>query len=193
MCRPPVVVFIARRLPPPVWMSHAWQMGCCTTWIAARGPCRGMPHFQHQSNLPTAVPQVFIGSALVPFFSSYTSKFKKAQQVAAEEAAQVAAVAALEGGAGGQAGSGKLGSSAGEAGEAGTPDGSSSDSEHTPGTGKLSAAESAQSLADQSAAQQAQQGEQQAEQQQAGAAAVGPQATRRGLSKRFQTWKNWWI
>lgn len=131
--------------------------------------------------------QVFIGSALVPFFARYTSKFKKAQQVAAEEAAQVAAVAALEGGAGGQPGSGKLGSGATEAGEAGPADGSSSDGEHKPGTGKLSAAESAQSLAEQSAAQEPPQQALEQEAQQP----VRRQTTWRRLTKRFQTWRNW--
>ena len=156
---------------------------------------------------PTPLPhlpnpaQVFIGSALVPYFARYTGRYKKAQQVAAEEAAQAAAVDALEGGAGGKAGgsvqlsSGKLGSSsaaeAGEAAEAGTPDGSS-DSEPKAGTGKLSAAQSVQSFAVQSAEQQ-QEPQQQVQQEQPGVAADGSQRPRRGLSKRFQTWKNWWI
>ncbi|KAI3438931.1 hypothetical protein D9Q98_001345 [Chlorella vulgaris] len=42
--------------------------------------------------------QVFIGSALVPFFARVTKAYQKAQQVAAEEAEEAAAVAALEGG-----------------------------------------------------------------------------------------------
>lgn len=43
--------------------------------------------------------QVFIGSALVPFFSRITKAYQRAQQVAAAEAEEAAAAEALEGGA----------------------------------------------------------------------------------------------
>ncbi|PSC76757.1 BASS family transporter: sodium ion bile [Micractinium conductrix] len=42
--------------------------------------------------------QVFIGSALVPFFARYTARYRAAQKIAAEEAARGAAAAGLEGG-----------------------------------------------------------------------------------------------
>lgn len=80
---------------------------------------------------PTPATQVFIGSALVPWFAKYTARYREAQKVAAAEAADAAAVDALEGGGGGSSKAG-LELAAVEAGEGADEAGTGSDSDVKP-------------------------------------------------------------